>query len=154
MYYCRSTSWPSPCSAHSVGGCLCQLQFPMVIALVLVRLTGKCWQVVGGREERKRQDILALIFLLRVTSLWSQLLTNSCSPMSQLPSNLLCHSEEYVARELGSSSSGSGSGFLLMLIYGIAFCPMFGFSALALAHINWSLSLSFFFDYPAWTLFF
>lgn len=80
----------------------------MVSALVLVRLRGECWQVVGGREERKRQDILALIFLLRVTSLWSQLLTKSCSPMSQLPSNLLCHSEEYIARELVPPVLGVG----------------------------------------------
>lgn len=77
LWALRFISLPSPCSAHSVGNCAWQLQFPRLPALVLPRvvLVAGHRQETGGREGGRRQGISALIFLLQVTSLWSQLLT-------------------------------------------------------------------------------
>ena len=52
----------------------CKLQLPRLPALALARFSQPGhWQETGGREKGRRQGISALIFLLQVTSLWSQL---------------------------------------------------------------------------------
>lgn len=94
LFALRSAFSSFPWSAHSAEDWFLQTAIPQTSCLALTRFSqpGHLQDTVG-REPGWTQDISTLISLLQVTSLLSQLLTNSPSFMSQLLSSLLCSSD-------------------------------------------------------------